>query len=171
MAFMNRPARVARFSHHRLSPSLQNQKRRPKLELRVRGRCKTRDSVEGDNGRSTVSPTPPRLCAIFRHQRLSSLAVRSLLPSWITTFWQAKDDNSDRGDRLPLRRSSPRTLGVRQIQPRDWHGDAHVWVGDPGVSGSPVGFRFTTEFLQPAWPLGLLPLCTLLLEPKLLCVW
>ena len=65
----------------------------------------------------------------------------------------------------------PRTLGVRQIQPVDWHGDAQVWVGHPGVSGSPVSFRFPTEFLQAPWPLGLLPLCALLLEPELLCVW
>jgi hypothetical protein len=34
-----------------------------------------------------------------------------------------------------------------------------------------MSFRFPTEFLQPAWPLGLLPLCTLLLKPELLCVW
>jgi hypothetical protein len=34
-----------------------------------------------------------------------------------------------------------------------------------------MSFRFPTEFLQPTWPLGLLPLCTILLKPELLCVW
>ena len=34
-----------------------------------------------------------------------------------------------------------------------------------------MSFRFPTEFLQLPWPLGLLPLCTLPLEPEMLCVW
>jgi hypothetical protein len=78
---------------------------------------------------------------------------------------------SARGGRLSLRRSSPRTLGVRQIHPKNWHGDAHVWVGHPGVSGSPMSFRFPTEFLQLPWPLGPLAGCTLRLKPELLYVW